>query len=169
MSCSSARDGVALQSKIREPPCAIQGRPRSIRLNILRHRESLPRKWCQVLRRQSRRRVSEEEGIVTVKTARGAIRTKHAVVATNSSISDVSPFTKTAPYSVCHGVRDQTRCVTRCATKIPKRTSHVRLQSRQGQTEYVWSAAKIIKAGSAVDADRRFEKLEVFFGVGSQP
>ncbi|HTF73512.1 MAG TPA: FAD-dependent oxidoreductase, partial [Bradyrhizobium sp.] len=32
--------------------------------------------------------VTEDDGGVTVKTARGVIRAKHAVVATNSSISD---------------------------------------------------------------------------------
>jgi glycine/D-amino acid oxidase-like deaminating enzyme len=32
--------------------------------------------------------VSEDNGVVAVKTARGVIRAQHAVVATNSSISD---------------------------------------------------------------------------------
>jgi glycine/D-amino acid oxidase-like deaminating enzyme len=43
--------------------------------------------------------VTEEDGIVSVKAARGTIRAQHAVVATNSSISDrFAIHTKTAPY-----------------------------------------------------------------------
>jgi glycine/D-amino acid oxidase-like deaminating enzyme len=43
--------------------------------------------------------VTEEDGRVTVKTGRGVIRARHAVVATNSSISDrFAIHTKTAPY-----------------------------------------------------------------------
>jgi glycine/D-amino acid oxidase-like deaminating enzyme len=43
--------------------------------------------------------VTEDNGVVTVKTARGVIRGQHAVVATNSSISDrFAIHTKTAPY-----------------------------------------------------------------------
>ena len=43
--------------------------------------------------------VAEENGTVSVKTARGVIRAQHAVVATNSSISDrFAIHTKTAPY-----------------------------------------------------------------------
>jgi glycine/D-amino acid oxidase-like deaminating enzyme len=43
--------------------------------------------------------ISEDDGIVSVKTAGGTIRAKHTVIATNSSISDlVAIHTKTAPY-----------------------------------------------------------------------
>jgi len=43
--------------------------------------------------------VAEENGTVSVKTTRGVIRAQHAVVATNSSISDrFAIHTKTAPY-----------------------------------------------------------------------
>ena len=43
--------------------------------------------------------VTEDNGVVTVKTAQGVIRAQHAVVATNSSISDrFAIHTKTAPY-----------------------------------------------------------------------
>jgi glycine/D-amino acid oxidase-like deaminating enzyme len=43
--------------------------------------------------------VTEDNGVVTVKAARGVIRAQHAVVATNSSISDrFAIHTKTAPY-----------------------------------------------------------------------
>jgi glycine/D-amino acid oxidase-like deaminating enzyme len=43
--------------------------------------------------------IVEENGAVTVKTARGLIRAGHAVVATNSSIVDrVALHSKTSPY-----------------------------------------------------------------------
>jgi glycine/D-amino acid oxidase-like deaminating enzyme len=42
--------------------------------------------------------VTEDNGVVTVKTARGVICAQHAIVATNSSISDrFAIHTKTAP------------------------------------------------------------------------
>jgi glycine/D-amino acid oxidase-like deaminating enzyme len=45
------------------------------------------------------REVIEENGAVTVKTARGTVRAGHAVIATNSSIVDrVALHSKTAPY-----------------------------------------------------------------------
>ena len=37
--------------------------------------------------------VTEDNGVVTVKMAQGIVRAQHAVVATNSSISDRLPFT----------------------------------------------------------------------------
>jgi glycine/D-amino acid oxidase-like deaminating enzyme len=38
--------------------------------------------------------VTEDKGVVAVKTARGVIRAQHAVVATNSQSPTASPFTR---------------------------------------------------------------------------
>jgi glycine/D-amino acid oxidase-like deaminating enzyme len=84
--------------------------------------------------------VGEEEGIVTVKVAHGAIRAKYAVIATNSSISDrFAIHTKTAPYRSYVTVFEIERGALPDAlywdTEEPYH--YVRLQPGPGQTDYV--------------------------------
>ena len=61
--------------------------------------------------------MTEGNSVVTVKSARGVIRARQAVVATNSSISDrFAIHTKTAPYrTYVITLRDQARRPTRRA------------------------------------------------------
>jgi Rieske Fe-S protein len=107
--------------------------------------------------------VGEEEGIVTVKVARGAIRAKYAVVATNSSISDrFAIHTKTAPYRTYVMAFEIERGALLDAlywdTEEPYH--YVRLQPGPGQTDYVLIGGEDHKSATADDADIRFGKLE---------
>ena len=109
--------------------------------------------------------VSEEDGVVKVKTAQGAIRAKHAVVATNSSISDrFAIHTKTAPYRTYVMAFEIERGALPDAlywdTEDPYH--YVRLQPGPGQTDYVLVGGEDHKSGMADDADDRFGKLEAW-------
>lgn len=107
--------------------------------------------------------ISEDDSIVLVKAAQGTIRAKHAVVATNSSISDlVAIHTKTAPYRTYVMTFEIKRGALPDAlywdTEEPYH--YVRLQPGPGQTDYVLVGGEDHKSGRADDADDRFEKLE---------
>jgi glycine/D-amino acid oxidase-like deaminating enzyme/nitrite reductase/ring-hydroxylating ferredoxin subunit len=107
--------------------------------------------------------ISEDDGIVSVKTAGGTIRAKHTVIATNSSISDlVAIHTKTAPYrtyviafELKHGALPD---ALYWDTEEPYH--YVRLQHGPGRMDYVLVGGEDHKSGSADDANERFEKLE---------
>jgi glycine/D-amino acid oxidase-like deaminating enzyme len=93
--------------------------------------------------------VTEDDGVVTVKTARGVIRAQHAVVATNSSISDrFAIHTKTAPYRTYVITFEIKRGALADAlywdTEDPYH--YVRLQSGPGTPTTFWSGVRITRA-----------------------
>jgi len=107
--------------------------------------------------------VTEDDGVVTVKTGRGVIRAQHAVVATNSSISDrFAIHTKTAPYRTYVVTFEISRGALPDAlywdTEDPYH--YVRLQPGPANTDYVLVGGEDHKSGEADDADERFRKLE---------
>ena len=109
--------------------------------------------------------VTEDNGVVTVKTARGVIRAQHAVVATNSSISDrFAIHTKTAPYRTYVITFEIKRGALPDAlywdTEDPYH--YVRLQPGPANTDYVLIGGEDHKSGEADDADERFRKLEAW-------
>jgi glycine/D-amino acid oxidase-like deaminating enzyme len=101
-------------------------------------------------------KVIEADGMVTVKTARGAIRARHAVVATNSSISDrFAIHTKTAPYRTYVITFEVKRGALPDAlywdTEDPYH--YVRLQPGTSETDYLLVGGEDHKSGEADDAD----------------
>jgi Rieske Fe-S protein len=109
--------------------------------------------------------VTEDNGVVTVKAARGTIRAKHAVVATNSSISDrFAIHTKTAPYRTYVITFEIKRGAIPDAlywdTEDPYH--YVRLQPGPANTDYVLVGGEDHKSGEADDADERFDRLEAW-------
>ena len=109
--------------------------------------------------------VKEDNGVVSVKTARGTIRAQHAVVATNSSISDrFAIHTKTAPYRTYVMAFELPRGTLPDAlywdTEEPYH--YVRLQPGPGGIDYVLVGGEDHKSGQADDADERFRKLEAW-------
>ena len=109
--------------------------------------------------------MTEDDGVVTVKTARGVIRAKHAVVATNSSISDrFAIHTKTAPYRTYVITFEIKRGALADAlywdTEDPYH--YVRLQPGPANSDYVLVGGEDHKSGEADDADERFKKLEAW-------
>ena len=113
--------------------------------------------------------VTEADGMVTVKTGRGVIRAQHAVVATNSSISDrFAIHTKTAPYRTYVITFEIKRGALPDAlywdTEDPYH--YVRLQPGPSKTDYLLVGGEDHKSGEADDADERFRKLG---GLGPRP
>ena len=107
--------------------------------------------------------ISEDEGVVIVKTARGTMRAQHAVVATNSSISDlVAIHTKTAPYrTYVMGFEIKRGALPDALYWDTEDPYHyVRLQPGSGKSDYVLVGGEDHKSGRADDAAERFEKLE---------
>ena len=109
--------------------------------------------------------VTEDDGIVSVKVARGIIRAQHAVVATNSSISDrFAIHTKTAPYRTYVITFEIKRGALPDAlywdTEDPYH--YVRLQPGPANSDYVLVGGEDHKSGEADDADERFRKLEAW-------
>jgi glycine/D-amino acid oxidase-like deaminating enzyme/nitrite reductase/ring-hydroxylating ferredoxin subunit len=109
--------------------------------------------------------VSEKNGIVSVRTPRGTIRAQHAVVATNSSISDLFAIhTKTAPYRTYVMTFELPRGALPDAlywdTEDPYH--YVRLQPGPDRTDYVLVGGEDHKSGQVDDAHDRFEKLEAW-------
>ena len=109
--------------------------------------------------------VNEDNGVVSVNTARGTIRAQHAVVATNSSISDrFAIHTKTAPYRTYVMAFELPRGALPDAlywdTEEPYH--YVRLQPGPGGIEYVLVGGEDHKSGQADDAGERFRKLEAW-------
>lgn len=107
--------------------------------------------------------VTEDEGGVTVNAGRGVVRAKHAVVATNSSISDrFAIHTKTAPYRTYVIVFELKRGVLPDAlywdTEDPYH--YLRLQPGSADLDHVLVGGEDHKSGEADDADERFGKLE---------
>jgi glycine/D-amino acid oxidase-like deaminating enzyme/nitrite reductase/ring-hydroxylating ferredoxin subunit len=109
--------------------------------------------------------VSEDGGTVSVKTSRGTIRAQHAVVATNSSISDrFAIHTKTAPYRTYVMAFEIKRGALPDAlywdTEEPYH--YVRLQPGSNDTDYVLVGGEDHKSGRADDANERFKRLETW-------
>jgi glycine/D-amino acid oxidase-like deaminating enzyme/nitrite reductase/ring-hydroxylating ferredoxin subunit len=109
--------------------------------------------------------VSEDNGVVSVRTVHGTIRAQHAVVATNSSISDrFAIHTKTAPYRTYVMAFELPRGALPDAlywdTEEPYH--YVRLQPGPGRIDYVLVGGEDHKSGQADDADERFKKLEAW-------
>ncbi|MBR0822955.1 FAD-dependent oxidoreductase [Bradyrhizobium liaoningense] len=109
--------------------------------------------------------VSEGNGAVLIKTTCGTVSTTHAVVATNSSISDrFSIHTKTAPYRTYVMAFEIKRGALPDAlywdTEEPYH--YVRLQPGPDRTDYVLVGGEDHKSGQADDADERFKRLEVW-------
>ncbi|MBR0698193.1 FAD-dependent oxidoreductase [Bradyrhizobium lablabi] len=120
--------------------------------------------------------ISEDNGIVLVRTTRGVIRAKHAVVATNSSISDrFAIHTKTAPYRTYVMAFEIKRNALPDAlywdTEEPYH--YVRLQPGPDRIDYVLVGGEDHKSGEADDADERFKRLkawarELISGLGRE-
>jgi glycine/D-amino acid oxidase-like deaminating enzyme/nitrite reductase/ring-hydroxylating ferredoxin subunit len=111
------------------------------------------------------RQVSEDNGAVYIKTSRGTIQAMHAVVATNSSISDrFSIHTKTAPYRTYVMAFEIKRGALPDAlywdTEEPYH--YVRLQPGPDRMDYVLVGGEDHKSGQADDAHERFKRLEAW-------
>jgi glycine/D-amino acid oxidase-like deaminating enzyme/nitrite reductase/ring-hydroxylating ferredoxin subunit len=109
--------------------------------------------------------IDENNGLVTVKTSRGSVKAKHAVVATNSSISDrFALHTKTAPYRTYVMAFEIERGALPDAlywdTEDPYH--YVRLQPGPDRVDYVLVGGEDHKSGEADDADERFRRLEAW-------
>jgi glycine/D-amino acid oxidase-like deaminating enzyme/nitrite reductase/ring-hydroxylating ferredoxin subunit len=107
--------------------------------------------------------VIEENGAVTIKTARGTVRAGQAVVATNSPISDrFALHSKMAPYRTYVIVFEIKSGSLPDAlywdTEEPYH--YVRLQPGSRGKDLVLVGGEDHKSGEANDADRRFERLE---------
>jgi glycine/D-amino acid oxidase-like deaminating enzyme/nitrite reductase/ring-hydroxylating ferredoxin subunit len=107
--------------------------------------------------------VIEENGAVTVKTARGTVRAGYAVVATNSSIVDrVALHSKTAPYRtyvICFAI-DRGALPDALYWDTEEPYHYVRLQPGDSGKDFVLVGGEDHKSGEADDADERFERLE---------
>ena len=111
-----------------------------------------------------------------MKTERGVIRAQHAVVATNSSISDrFAIHTKTAPYRTYVIAFEIRRGALPDAlywdTEDPYH--YVRLQPGPANTDYVLIGGEDHKSGEADDAEERFRNLEgwardLISGIGKE-
>jgi glycine/D-amino acid oxidase-like deaminating enzyme/nitrite reductase/ring-hydroxylating ferredoxin subunit len=107
--------------------------------------------------------VVEENGAVTVKTARGLIRAGHAVIATNSSIVDrVALHSKTSPYrTYVLGFAIKRGALPDALYWDTEEPYHyVRLQPGNHGMDFVLVGGEDHKSGEADDADKRFERLE---------
>jgi glycine/D-amino acid oxidase-like deaminating enzyme/nitrite reductase/ring-hydroxylating ferredoxin subunit len=107
--------------------------------------------------------IAEENGGVTVKTSRAAIRAAAAVVATNSPISDrFALHTKMAPY------RTYAMAFTVARGAVPDALywdtedpyHYVRLQPGDGKLDILIVGGEDHKSGEADDAEKRFARLE---------
>ena len=107
--------------------------------------------------------VVEENGAVTVKTARGTIRAGHAVVATNSSIVDrVALHSKMSPYRtyVVGFAIDRGALPDALYWDTEEPYHYVRLQPGDDGKDFVLVGGEDHKSGEADDADTRFQRLE---------
>jgi len=107
--------------------------------------------------------IVEENGAVTVKTARGLIRAGHAVVATNSSIVDrVALHSKTSPYRtyVIAFAIDRGALPDALYWDTEEPYHYVRLQPGDKGMDFVLVGGEDHKSGEADDADERFKRLE---------
>ena len=107
--------------------------------------------------------IVEENGAITVKTARGMIRAGHAVVATNSSIVDrVALHSKTSPYRtyVIGFAIDRGALLDALYWDTEDPYHYVRLQPGDNGKDFVLVGGEDHKSGKADDADKRFARLE---------
>jgi glycine/D-amino acid oxidase-like deaminating enzyme/nitrite reductase/ring-hydroxylating ferredoxin subunit len=107
--------------------------------------------------------VVEENGAVTVKTARGNVRAGHAVIATNSPIVDrVALHSKMAPYrTYVIGFAIERGALPDALYWDTEEPYHyVLLQPGDSGKAFVLVGGEDHKSGEADDADRRFERLE---------
>jgi glycine/D-amino acid oxidase-like deaminating enzyme/nitrite reductase/ring-hydroxylating ferredoxin subunit len=107
--------------------------------------------------------VLEEDGAVTVKTARGTIRAGHAIVATNSSIVDrVALHSKMSPYRtyVVAFAIDRGALPDALYWDTEEPYHYVRLQPGEDGKDFVLVGGEDHKSGEADDADTRFQRLE---------
>jgi glycine/D-amino acid oxidase-like deaminating enzyme/nitrite reductase/ring-hydroxylating ferredoxin subunit len=107
--------------------------------------------------------VFEENGAVTVKTARGRVRAGQAVVATNSPISDrFALHSKMAPYRtyvIAFEIKSGT-LPDGLYWDTEEPYHYVRLQPGSDGQDFVLVGGEDHKSGEADDADKRFERLE---------
>jgi glycine/D-amino acid oxidase-like deaminating enzyme/nitrite reductase/ring-hydroxylating ferredoxin subunit len=109
--------------------------------------------------------VLEENGAVSVKTARGDIRADHAVVATNSPIVDrVALHSKMSPYrTYVIGfaiAKDALPDALYWDTAEPYH--YVRLQPGDNDHDFVLVGGEDHRSGQADDGDKRFDSLEAW-------
>ena len=109
--------------------------------------------------------VVEENGAITVKTARGNIRAGHAVVATNSPIVDrVALHSKMSPYrTYVIGfaiAKDRLPDALYWDTEEPYH--YVRLQPGDNGKDFVLVGGEDHRSGQADDGDKRFDRLEAW-------
>ena len=109
--------------------------------------------------------VVEENGAITVKTARGNIRAGHAVVATNSPIVDrVALHSKMSPYrTYVIGfaiAKDALPDALYWDTEEPYH--YVRLQPGDNGKDFVLVGGEDHRSGQADDGDKRFDRLEAW-------
>jgi glycine/D-amino acid oxidase-like deaminating enzyme/nitrite reductase/ring-hydroxylating ferredoxin subunit len=107
--------------------------------------------------------IAENNGSVTIKTARAQISADHAVITTNSPISDrFALHTKMAPYRSYAMAFEIKKASLPDAlywdTEDPYH--YVRLQPDVGKTDYVIVGGEDHKSGEANDAEIRFARLE---------
>jgi glycine/D-amino acid oxidase-like deaminating enzyme/nitrite reductase/ring-hydroxylating ferredoxin subunit len=107
--------------------------------------------------------ITEQNGVVTIKTGRAAVSASDAVVATNSPISDrFALHTKMAPYRTYAMAFPIARGAVPDAlywdTEDPYH--YVRLQPGDGKEDVVIVGGEDHKSGEADDADKRFARLE---------
>jgi glycine/D-amino acid oxidase-like deaminating enzyme/nitrite reductase/ring-hydroxylating ferredoxin subunit len=107
--------------------------------------------------------IIEENGAVTVKTARGIIRAGHAVVATNSPIVDrVALHSKMSPYRtyvICFAI-DRGALPDALYWDTEEPYHYVRLQPGDDGKDFVLVGGEDHKSGQADDADERFERMD---------
>lgn len=109
--------------------------------------------------------VREDAGVVAVKTSRGTVRAQHAVVATNSSISDLFAIhTKTAPYRtyVMTFEIDKDALPDALYWDTEEPYHYVRLQPGPDQIDYILVGGEDHKSGQADNAEERFKRLEAW-------
>ncbi|MBA2401881.1 MAG: FAD-dependent oxidoreductase [Bradyrhizobium sp.] len=107
--------------------------------------------------------VLEEDGAVTVKTARGKIRAGHAIVATNSSIVDrIALHSKMSPYRtyVVAFAIDRGALPDALYWDTEEPYHYVRLQPGEDGKDFVLVGGEDHKSGEADDGDKRFQSLE---------
>jgi glycine/D-amino acid oxidase-like deaminating enzyme/nitrite reductase/ring-hydroxylating ferredoxin subunit len=107
--------------------------------------------------------IVEENGAVSVKTARGIIRAGHAVVATNSPIVDRTALhSKMSPYRtyVVGFAIDRGALPDALYWDTEDPYHYVRLQPGENDKDYVLVGGEDHKSGESDDANDRFGRLE---------
>ena len=123
--------------------------------------EGLQQNWCGVFPRQPGKEVTQDDGMVTVKTARGVIRAEHAVVATNSSISDrFAIHTKTAGPDLRHHFEIKRGALPDALYWIRRILITMCAAARPFENRLCSGRRRRSQVGEADNADDRFRNLE---------